>query len=135
MIPKANIREWREYAPWLFDEQVEQDLIISRIIIEIFNVPELASGFAFRGGTALQKIYLNEKFRYSEDIDLVQFQKNLEQRRKSKIFNTDMHALLPGNMSYDYDVEWIYHYLFNEIVHRLPGESWKSLDNCNGSLP
>ncbi len=74
MIPKSNIIEWRDYAPWLFDEQVEQDLILSKIIVEIFKVPELAAGFAFRGGTALQKIYLNEKFRYSEDIDLVQIQ-------------------------------------------------------------
>lgn len=74
MIPKAYIRKWRDYAPWLFDEQVEQDLILSRIIVEIFNIPELAAGFAFRGGTALQKIYLKEKFRYSEDIDLVQIQ-------------------------------------------------------------
>lgn len=72
MIPKAYIREWRDQAPWLFDEQVEQDLILSRIIVELFNVPELAAGFAFRGGTALQKIYLEERFRYSEDIDLVQ---------------------------------------------------------------
>ena len=72
MIPKSCIREWRDYAPWLFDEQIEQDLILSRIIVEIFNVPELASSFAFRGGTALQKIYLDENFRYSEDIDLVQ---------------------------------------------------------------
>lgn len=72
MIPKANVREWRDYSPWLFDEQVEQDLILSRIIVEIFNVPELASGFAFRGGTALQKIYFDKKFRYSEDLDLVQ---------------------------------------------------------------
>jgi predicted nucleotidyltransferase component of viral defense system len=72
MIPKSNIREWRDYAPWLFDEQVEQDLILSRIIVEIFSVPELSSGFAFRGGTALQKIYFDEKFRYSEDVDLVQ---------------------------------------------------------------
>ena len=39
-----------------------------------------------------------------------------------------MYALLPENMSYDYDVEWIYQYLFNEVVHRLPGEPWKGLD-------
>lgn len=72
MIPRSNILEWRDNAPWLFDEMIEQDLILSRIIIEIFSDPILASGFAFRGGTALQKIYFKEQIRYSEDIDLVQ---------------------------------------------------------------
>ena len=34
--------------------------------------PGLASQLAFRGGTALHKIYLQPQPRYSEDIDLVQ---------------------------------------------------------------
>ncbi len=72
MIPRAYITAWRAEAPWAIDAQVEQDLVISRAIIEIFNVPELASGFAFRGGTALYKLYLTPPARYSEDIDLVQ---------------------------------------------------------------
>ena len=47
MIPKANIREWRDYAPWLLDEQVEQDLILSRIIVEIFSIPEIVAKIEF----------------------------------------------------------------------------------------
>jgi predicted nucleotidyltransferase component of viral defense system len=72
MIPKDHITAWRAKAPWLRDAQVEQDLVISRTIVELFRVPELASSMAFRGGTALYKLYLTPPARYSEDIDLVQ---------------------------------------------------------------
>ena len=72
MIPKDHITSWRAQAPWPTDAQVEQDLVISRAIVEIFAVPELADALAFRGGTALHKLYLVPSARYSEDIDLVQ---------------------------------------------------------------
>lgn len=72
MIPNANIIAWRAKAPWISDGQVEQDLILSRIIVEIFSDPLLSALLAFRGGTALQKIFFNPPMRYSEDIDLVQ---------------------------------------------------------------
>ncbi len=72
MIPRAYINAWRATAPWLDSGQVEQDLVISRALVELYNHPEIASGLAFRGGTALHKIYLHPAGRYSEDIDLVQ---------------------------------------------------------------
>lgn len=72
MIPSANILDWRSIAPWASDAQVEQDLILSRIIVEVFSDPLLSSALAFRGGTALQKIFFKSALRYSEDIDLVQ---------------------------------------------------------------
>lgn len=71
MIPRDFITEWRAHAPWVLDSQVEQDLIISRALIEIFSHPLLAGSLAFRGGTALYKLHLPAA-RYSEDIDLVQ---------------------------------------------------------------
>jgi predicted nucleotidyltransferase component of viral defense system len=72
MIPKDFITEWREHAPWIGDAQVEQDLVISRAVVEIFQDDVLAQRLAFRGGTALFKLYLTPAARYSEDIDLVQ---------------------------------------------------------------
>jgi len=72
MIPKDYITAWRAQAPWRLDAQVEQDLVISRAIVDLFSVPEVASSLVFRGGTALYKIYLTPAVRYSEDIDLVQ---------------------------------------------------------------
>ena len=70
--PKADIVAWRHVAPWLNDAQVEQDLIISRALVAIFQSPLLAERLAFRGGTALHKLYFDIPRRYSEDIDLVQ---------------------------------------------------------------
>jgi predicted nucleotidyltransferase component of viral defense system len=72
MIPQAFITEWSNYVPWQTNEQVEQDLIICRALIEIFSDEFLAKSLAFRGGTALHKLYLSPQPRYSEDIDLVQ---------------------------------------------------------------
>ena len=72
MIPRDYITEWRAWAPWVEDSQVEQDLVISRALVEIFSKPVLAEALAFRGGTALYKLYLTPPARYSEDIDLVQ---------------------------------------------------------------
>jgi predicted nucleotidyltransferase component of viral defense system len=72
MIPRAYITEWTQYAPWKSVEQVEQDLVISRVLVEIFSDEFLSNELAFRGGTALHKLYLHPQPRYSEDIDLVQ---------------------------------------------------------------
>ena len=72
MIPKAFITAWQKKAPWQEDTQVEQDLIIERSVIEIYSDPFLKEKLAFRGGTALHKIFLAPAARYSEDIDLVQ---------------------------------------------------------------
>ena len=71
MIPRAAITEWRHKAPWRNSVQVEQDLIISRALVEIFGIKEIGDSLCFRGGTALFKLFL-PPIRYSEDIDLVQ---------------------------------------------------------------
>jgi predicted nucleotidyltransferase component of viral defense system len=72
VIPRDYITEWRTHAPWVQDFQVEQDLVISRALVEIFSNPLLHDALAFRGGTALYKLHLRPAPRYSEDIDLVQ---------------------------------------------------------------
>ena len=71
MIPLAHITQWRNIAPWPDDLQVEQDLLLSRLLIEIFSDPLLNKALAFRGGTALHKLFFSRALRYSEDIDLV----------------------------------------------------------------
>lgn len=58
MIPKDFITEWRDRAPWVSDRQVEQDLVISRALVELFSHPTIANTLAFRGGTALYKLHL-----------------------------------------------------------------------------
>jgi len=75
MIEQSYIEEWRLEYPWS-NPQVEQDLVISRAIVEIFSDDLLRKSLVFRGGTALHKLYISPQARYSEDIDLVQI--NLE---------------------------------------------------------
>lgn len=72
MIPRANITAWRNTAPWPDDAQVEQDLVLSRALVEMFSREAVAEQIVFRGGTALHKLYFDPPARYSEDIDLVQ---------------------------------------------------------------
>lgn len=74
MIPQANITAWRAVAPWPDDAQVEQDLVLTRALVELFSQPRLENRIALRGGTALQKLFVHPPWRYSEDIDLVQSQ-------------------------------------------------------------
>ena len=72
MIPEAFIEEWKANAPWQTLAMIEQDMIISRALIELYNHPQIKDALIFRGGTALNKLYINPPARYSEDIDLVQ---------------------------------------------------------------
>jgi predicted nucleotidyltransferase component of viral defense system len=71
MIPSQNLVAWGNVVPWADPRQVEQDLIISRALIEIFSDEMLRKELRFRGGTALNKLHFPAPFRYSEDIDLV----------------------------------------------------------------
>lgn len=72
MIPRASITAWRKVAPWPDNTHVEQDLVLSRALVELFRRPAFAEGAVFRGGTALHKLFFDPPGRYSEDIDLVQ---------------------------------------------------------------
>ncbi|MBD3220127.1 nucleotidyl transferase AbiEii/AbiGii toxin family protein [bacterium] len=72
MIPRASITAWRTRAPWPSNEQVEQDLVLSRALVSMFSAEAVAAQAVFRGGTALHKLFIGAGRRYSEDIDLVQ---------------------------------------------------------------
>jgi len=72
LIPRAHVTAWRASAPWPTDAQIEQDLVLSRALVEMFSRPAVAEALAFRGGSALHKLFLKQPGRYSEDIDLVQ---------------------------------------------------------------
>jgi predicted nucleotidyltransferase component of viral defense system len=70
MIPMMNIVAWGKSVPWAEPKQVEQDLIISRALVELFSDSFLRAELRFRGGTALNKLHFPSPLRYSEDIDL-----------------------------------------------------------------
>jgi len=69
MIPTAHLDAWRQQAPWPNEVDIEQDLVLSRLIVEIAGDPLLGQELAFRGGTCLYKVHLREAVRYSNDLD------------------------------------------------------------------
>ncbi|MDQ1250478.1 MAG: hypothetical protein QG597_4857 [Actinomycetota bacterium] len=71
MIPDAAITAWGRTRPWPSREQVEQDLLLSRVIVEIYNHDVLRDELLFRGGTCLHQVRLPSPLRYSEDLDFV----------------------------------------------------------------
>lgn len=58
MIPYDTITAWGVSHPWPSREQVEQDMLLSKAIVDIFTNEMLAEELIFRGGTALHKMIL-----------------------------------------------------------------------------
>lgn len=71
MITQPGLDQWRVEVPWNAPDLVEQDLVLSRLIIEIANHPMLGDELVFRGGTCFHKLWLDRPWRYSEDLDYV----------------------------------------------------------------
>lgn len=72
MIPENFIEHWRNSVKWQTLAQIEQDLVISRALVDLYNEPYIRDALVFRGGTALNKLFIKPPARYSEDIDFVQ---------------------------------------------------------------
>lgn len=72
MIEKFYLDEYRPQVPWVREHQIEQDLIISRALVNMYEREKIRDNLVFRGGTALNKLFFKPPTRYSEDIDLVQ---------------------------------------------------------------
>ena len=71
MIAQAYLNEWAARAPWPQQIQIEQDLILSRLIVEIARHELLGPELSIRGGTCLHKLHFASAVRYSEDLDYV----------------------------------------------------------------
>lgn len=63
MIVQADIADWRAQVHWTSPENVEQDLVLSRLIVEFANHPLLGNDLVFRGGTCLHKLWLDRPWR------------------------------------------------------------------------
>ena len=70
MIPASYIQEWSSKTSWLDSRLIKQDLIITRVLCDLFDSPALAGKIAFREGTAINKLLFQQPLRYSEDIDI-----------------------------------------------------------------
>lgn len=70
-ITYQDVLAHQAQVPWPHLHQVEQDLLLCRAMVAIFNDKFLSGQVAMRGGTVLHKVHLAPAARYSEDIDLV----------------------------------------------------------------
>jgi len=70
-ITRQDILAHQGVVPWAAQYQVEQDLLLCRAMVAIFDDKFLSAQIAMRGGTLLHKVHLAPASRYSEDIDLV----------------------------------------------------------------
>jgi len=73
VISPDALNAWRTTHPWTDDDQVEQDLVMTRVAVEIASHPDLRDRLAWRGGTCLHKLFLPTPLRYSEDLDYVAY--------------------------------------------------------------
>ncbi len=70
-ITRQDVLAHQAVVPWAAQYQVEQDLLLCRAMVALFDDTFLSSQVAMRGGTLLHKVHLVPASRYSEDIDLV----------------------------------------------------------------
>jgi predicted nucleotidyltransferase component of viral defense system len=70
-ITRRDVIAHQSVVPWPNQVQVEQDLLLCRAMVALFDDSFLQSQIAMRGGTLLHKVHLTPPSRYSEDIDLV----------------------------------------------------------------
>ncbi len=70
-LTEQDVLAHQEFVPWPEQHQVEQDLLLCRAMVAIFEDDFLKAQVAMRGGTVLHKVHLSPASRYSQDIDLV----------------------------------------------------------------
>ena len=70
-LTRQDILYHQVVVSWGAQFQVEQDLLLCRTMVALFEDAFLSSQVAMRGGTLLHKVHLAPPARYSEDIDLV----------------------------------------------------------------
>ena len=148
MIPENFIEQWQNCVQWRTLPQIEQDLVISRALVDLYNEPYIKDALLFRGGTALNKLFLKPPARYSEDIDFVQkrpepidldrvfeiyskycandnthirgedFLKNLALKKNHPDFQSDMSSLLPIELNWSFEES--YQFVVDNVISRLP---------------
>ncbi len=69
MIPQHEIDAAALHRPGWDNQQVEQDIVLTRLMAEVANDKHLAEALVLKGGTCLHKLWLTEPWRYSKDLD------------------------------------------------------------------
>ena len=137
MIPAQNIVAWGNVVPWADPRQVEQDLIISRALVEIFSdqmlrgaLPNLAHALEVFEGLDADRIvemfgrYLDHS---GKTISRAQAQKRMFAKLAQLRLLLDMRPLLPAAQVEALTNESTaesFRRVFANLVDRLPGEPW-----------
>ena len=137
MIPAQNIVAWGNVVPWADQRQVEQDLIISRALVEIFSdqmlrgaLHDLAHALDVFEGLDADRIV--EMFgRYldlsGKTISRAQAQERMFAKLAQPRFLLDMRPLLPAarvEALTNGSTAESFRRVFTTLVDRLPGEPW-----------
>ena len=122
MIPRANITSWRKTAPWPDDTHVEQDLILSRALVEMFNLPTVAEQAVFRGGTALHKLFMDFG---GTPVKRAQFEANMAAKMTNPTFLSDVSILLRTGLDYEPEEAW--RRVHSAVVKHLAGKPWRGV--------
>lgn len=143
---QPQVFQWRQTAPWIQDSQVEQDLILSRALVEnTYHLDELL-------GTKLRALYQRKKsrdlfdlwtahrsaevdpqrvvscfLRYLDEgghrVSRAEFEANLAAKLADGMFTRDIEPLLAPRAAWD--IEDAARYVRDELLARLPGDPWK----------
>ncbi len=60
MIPSRALDEWQRVVPWTSPHEIEQDLVLARLISEVAQHPVVGGSLALKGGTCPHKLWLPE---------------------------------------------------------------------------
>jgi len=115
MIPENFVMAWQEKAPWQNYSQTEQDLVISRAIVEIFSSNLLKEKFLFR----TQKL--------NTPITRARFEKNLSNKFHSQDFKEDIKPLLRKEI--EYNINNAFFEVHKLLISKLNGKPYAGGDN------
>lgn len=110
---------------------VEQDLIISRALVNMYNQPEVRDLFDL--WLVLNQNLINisevisifEEYCKHNDVTITRalLEQSLAQKRQHQDFILDMKPLLAPDMNWDFEEAFMT--VQQKLVNCLPGESWK----------
>jgi len=127
VIPADFIAEWRAHTRWATDEQVEQDLVLSRALFQRKKGRDLFDlVIALEAGVdpaAVVEMFLAYVKADGREITRANFEEDLDGKLRMPAFTDDVPMLLPPGISFDFASGIAQ--VGTELVARLPGEPWK----------